>query len=551
MAPRDDDTFVIVRTQDGPVHSNASSKDPMYAPWGEQTSAINLDPPGQFVRKLKELYPKHSVTQFAYVNLLGFPGAFVQPISPPDIITSVNFLPVARGGQGQGSGVLVDDVKFGAFRVAWDKYDFILYVVKVEPLYSVIRPTSLTLISVPLPTWEDSRQFLLHEGPDQPSRALIAKAGIFNNALHEEIYVFDSGYWFKDHNLWVEAQKANWDDVILKDEFKTTLQKDVFGFFDSEELYKSLGIPWKRGIIMHGPPGNGKTISMKAIMKDADAKGYYPLYVKSFRSWKGEEGAMVDVFEKARQVSPCVLILEDLDSLINDRNRSFFLNQLDGLESNDGILIIGTTNHLDRIDPALSTRPSRFDRKFLFDDPDKVERKLYAQYWQDKLKSNKSIDFPDSCFAYLKEAFVSTLVLLAGDSGDKDKHQKRTFADVLRDQIQKLRKQLDSSKPSEVYAQDPNVPGAWRQYTAFPSTGHGQNAPQQGRVDRRLANQTRIWDTGANSIGNGSDFGVGMQMPGEMPAQGRPGRDGAGPRDDRDMRAVAGAAARLGRSFIF
>ena len=57
--------------------------------------------------------------------------------------------------------------------------------------------------------------------------------------------MFDSGYWFKDHNLWVEAQKANWDDVILKEDFKTTLQKDVFEFFDSEELYKKLGIPWK------------------------------------------------------------------------------------------------------------------------------------------------------------------------------------------------------------------------------------------------------------------------------------------------------------------
>lgn len=50
-------------------------------------------------------------------------------------------------------------------------------------------------------------------------------------------------------------------------------------------------------------------------------------------------------------------------SLINDRNRSFFLNQLDGLEGNDGLLIIGTTNHFERLDPGLSTRPSRFDRK--------------------------------------------------------------------------------------------------------------------------------------------------------------------------------------------
>lgn len=72
---------------------------------------------------------------------------------------------------------------------------------------------------------------------------------------------------------------------------------------------------------------------------------------------------MEEVFSKARQSAPCVMILEDLDSLINDNNRSFFLNQLDGLESNDGLLIIGTTNHFERLDPGLSTRPSRFDRK--------------------------------------------------------------------------------------------------------------------------------------------------------------------------------------------
>jgi SpoVK/Ycf46/Vps4 family AAA+-type ATPase len=69
------------------------------------------------------------------------------------------------------------------------------------------------------------------------------------------------------------------------------------------------------------------------------------------------------IFEKARQVAPCILVLEDLDSLVNDRNRSYFLNQVDGLEDNNGILIIGTTNYLDRLDPGLSKRPSRFDRK--------------------------------------------------------------------------------------------------------------------------------------------------------------------------------------------
>ena len=57
------------------------------------------------------------------------------------------------------------------------------------------------------------------------------------------------------------------------------------------------------------------------------------------------------------------MVLEDLDSLINDGNRSFFLNQLDGLENNDGLLVIGSTNHYDWLDPAITKRPSRFDRK--------------------------------------------------------------------------------------------------------------------------------------------------------------------------------------------
>jgi hypothetical protein len=86
----------------------------------------------------------------------------------------------------------------------------------------------------------------------------------------------------------------------------------------------------------------------------------FNVFLSGFR---GEEAGMADVFIKARESAPCAIILEDLDSLITDQNRSFFLNQLDGLEGNDGLLVIGTTNHLDKLDPGLSTRPSRFDRK--------------------------------------------------------------------------------------------------------------------------------------------------------------------------------------------
>src|SRR6266480_5472516 len=68
-----------------------------------------------------------------------------------------------------------------------------------------------------------------------------------------------------------------------------------------------------------------------------------------------------EIFRKARQEAPCYLVFEDLDSLVTDRVRSYFLNEVDGLHSNDGILMVGSTNHLERLDPGIAKRPSRFD----------------------------------------------------------------------------------------------------------------------------------------------------------------------------------------------
>lgn len=85
----------------------------------------------------------------------------------------------------------------------------------------------------------------MHEGSEENSRALIRAAGSWAAELHQEILVYNQGFWQKDHNLWLDVQKANWKDVILKQEFKEGLHKDILGFYDSEELYKRLAIPWK------------------------------------------------------------------------------------------------------------------------------------------------------------------------------------------------------------------------------------------------------------------------------------------------------------------
>lgn len=146
------------------------------------------------------------------------------------------------------------------------------------------------------------------------------------------------------------------------------------------------------------------------------------------------------VFQMARQMAPCLLILEDIDTLVTEQLRSYFFNEVDGLENNDGIMMIATTNHLDRLDGGLAKRPSRFDRKYAFPVPDRDERILYCEYWRRKLQNNKKIEFPeqlssaiaditeDFTFAYLKEAFVASLLaLVRGDDGDEDEVDQLTL----------------------------------------------------------------------------------------------------------------------------
>ena len=178
------------------------------------------------------------------------------------------------------------------------------------------------------------------------------------------------------------------------------------------------------------------------------------------------------MFEFARVMAPCLLILEDIETIVTPSSRSYFFNEVDGLENNDGILMVASTNYLDRLDPGLTKRPSRFDRKYLFPLPSDEERVLYAEYWHEKLKKNKNIIFPKKLcaaiaaitngfsFAYMQEAFVATLLSLArrrtdlvesastltlGDGGDDDLEQYE-FWRVFKEQVKILRRDMDSTQ---------------------------------------------------------------------------------------------------------
>ena len=158
------------------------------------------------------------------------------------------------------------------------------------------------------------------------------------------------------------------------------------------------------------------------------------LYVRSLKSYYGPEASIKSIFGKARSQSPCFLVFEDLDSIVTDEVRSYFLNEVDGLLNNDGILMVGSTNHLERLDPGISKRPSRFDRKYLFPDPSMEERVRYCEFWRRKLEDNEDVEFPVKLdraiasitkgfsFAYIQEAFVTALLAIAS-SGDEDDNE--------------------------------------------------------------------------------------------------------------------------------
>ena len=227
--------------------------------------------------------------------------------------------------------------------------------------------------------------------------------------------------------------------------------------------------------------GNGKTISIKALMHSLYMRPnpIPTLYVKSLAGCHGPEYAIREIFVKARQSTPCLLVFEDLDSLITDRVKSFFLNEVDGLESNEGLMMLGSTNYLERLDAGISKRPGRFDRKYHFTLPQYTERVKYCEYWRSKLAKNKTIEFPTKLceaisevtegfsFAYLKEVFVTSLLRIVGSRRGNKKIESLPEAGeeaheldhlllwrVMNKQVQTLRAEMEDARKSAEEAAD-------------------------------------------------------------------------------------------------
>jgi len=179
----------------------------------------------------------------------------------------------------------------------------------------------------------------------------------------------------------VETPNINWNDVGGLDNVKQELKEAVEWPLKYPDSFTRLGIRPPRGILLYGPPGTGKTLLAKAVAKESEANFIQVKGPSLLSMWvgKSEEGVR-KIFERARQVSPCIIFFDEIDSLagkrgleqgqkVTERVLNQMLAEMDGIEDLSNVIVIGATNRPDMLDSAL-LRPGRFDRILLVTSPE-------------------------------------------------------------------------------------------------------------------------------------------------------------------------------------
>ena len=204
----------------------------------------------------------------------------------------------------------------------------------------------------------------------------------------------------------VETPNVGWESIGGLDNVKQELREVVEWPLKYAESFERMGIRPSRGVLLYGPPGSGKTLLAKAVAKESDANFIQVKGPSLLSMWvgKSEEG-MRKVFERARQVAPCVVFFDEIDALagrrgieqgtkVTERVLNQLLAEMDGLEDLNDVLVIGATNRPDMLDTAL-LRPGRFDKILLVNAPEEEGRLEILKIHTAKMPLAKDIDLKE------------------------------------------------------------------------------------------------------------------------------------------------------------
>ena len=212
-----------------------------------------------------------------------------------------------------------------------------------------------------------------------------------------------------------------WDDLVLSDSVARLIREDFETFLARESWFRAQRLPFRRGYLFHGPPGNGKTSVIRAMLNGGKLDGHS---IALF-SDKTDDHYLERMFQLAAAHAPSLVVLEDIDRAFpqvpsqlapTKVSLSHLLNCLDGLGTQEGVVVVATANNPTDLDPAILQRPGRFDRVVEFPAPDGELRAAYFRKFVSHLSAAEIQDCVDHSaglsFAQLREAYI-----LAGQHG--------------------------------------------------------------------------------------------------------------------------------------
>jgi transitional endoplasmic reticulum ATPase len=202
----------------------------------------------------------------------------------------------------------------------------------------------------------------------------------------------------------VQAPNVRWSDVGGLDAAATRLKEGVELPLKDPEAFRRLGIRPAKGFLLYGPPGTGKTLLAKAVAREAEANFIATKSSDLLSKWYGEsEQQIARLFARARQVAPCIIFIDELDSLVPARGGSpsepqatervvnTLLAEMDGIEEMQSVVVIGATNRPNLIDPAL-LRPGRLDELIYVTVPDAAGRRRILDIHTAKMPLAEDVD---------------------------------------------------------------------------------------------------------------------------------------------------------------
>jgi SpoVK/Ycf46/Vps4 family AAA+-type ATPase len=209
--------------------------------------------------------------------------------------------------------------------------------------------------------------------------------------------------------------RYDWDSIVLDATTRRLVRKDFELFFEREQWFRQHNLPYRRGYLLWGPPGNGKTACIRVMAAHPHIKPYS----LDLSDTEEKSSSVLHLFENAALNAPSIVILEDIDRAFpsegkrtQERTVSFqtLLNCLDGAGSQNGVIAIATANNPQCLDAAILKRPGRFDRVVQFRNPDADLRREYYRRLSPVLTGEKfeiAIQQTDGfSFAQLRESYI-------------------------------------------------------------------------------------------------------------------------------------------------